>query len=171
MPIKDLSETGISAFEACEMFSERGSSNHRGYRTMPHRILATLAFLLLSAGPAMSGPPAAIPEHDSHRRAVNSFESFASGWMEKMARAEAQNRAKPQIRPYGSRTLITYRGYGNDFDIEVKNTGYAPAPFIGILRYSEKLYTCVDSAATRCQVASTTPVTEIFRFQGGRWVY
>lgn len=153
------------------MYSERGSSNHRGRAIMPRRILATLAFVLLSTGPAVAGPPAAIPEHDSHRRAVNSFETFASGWMEKMARVEAQNRTKPQIRPYGARTLITYRGYGSDFDIEVKNTGYAPAPFIGILRYAEKLYSCVDTSATQCQVASTTPVTEIFRFQGGRWVY
>jgi hypothetical protein len=33
------------------------------------------------------------------------------------------------------------------------------------------MYTCSDAKATRCSVASTTPVTEIFRFQDGRWVY
>ena len=138
---------------------------------MLFRILAILALLLFSATPALSGPPAAIPENDSHQRAVRSFEGFASNWMEKMERVEAQNRAKPQIRPYGSRSLVSYRGYGSDFDIEIKHTGYAPAPFVGILRYSENLFTCADSAATRCQIASTTAVTEIFRFQNGRWVY
>jgi hypothetical protein len=102
---------------------------------------------------------------------MRSFKSFASGWMEKMERVETHNRERPQIRPRGSRTLITYRGYGSDFKVEIKPTGYAPAPFVGVLRYSEQLYTCADARATRCRIASTTPVTEIFRFQNGRWVY
>ena len=91
--------------------------------------------------------------------------------MEKMERAETQNRAKPKIRPHGSQTLVTYKGYGGDFQIEIKQTGYVRAPFVGILRYKEQLYACTDARATRCRVASITPVTEIFRFQNGRWVY
>ena len=35
----------------------------------------------------------------------------------------------------------------------------------------EQVFTCADTGATRCRIASTTPVTEIFRFQNGRWVY
>jgi len=135
------------------------------------RLLTTAACLLLSSSLSLAGPPAAIPEDDSHQRTLLSFESFASRWMEKMERVETSNRATPEIRPYGSRTLVTYKGYGSDFRTEIKHTGYAPAPFVGVLRYSEQLYTCVDTRATRCRLASTTPVTEIFRFQDGRWVY
>ena len=138
---------------------------------MKLRPLTIAACFLLLSSPSLAGPPAAIPEDDSQQRALRSFNSFASGWMEKMERAETQNRAKPQIRPYGSQTLITYKGYGGDFETEIKHTGYARAPFVGILRYSEQLYTCTDTRATRCRIASTTPVTEIFRFQDGRWVY
>jgi hypothetical protein len=135
------------------------------------RLLTTAAYLLLSSSVSLAGPPAAIPEDDSHQRTLLSFESFASRWMEKMERVETSNRATPEIRPYGSRTLVTYKGYGSDFRTEIKHTGYAPAPFVGVLRYSEQHFTCVDPRATRCRLASTTPVTEIFRFQNGRWVY
>jgi hypothetical protein len=138
---------------------------------MKLRLVTIAACLLLLASPALTGPPAAIPEDDSQQRALRSFNRFAAGWMEKMERAETQNRARPEIRPSGSQTLVTYKGYGDDFEIEIKPTGYARAPFVGILRYSEQLYACSDTGATRCRIASTAPVTEIFRFQDGRWVY
>jgi hypothetical protein len=138
---------------------------------MPLRLLTVIACLLLSSSLVLAGPPAAIPEDDSHQRTLRSFESFASRWMEKMERVETHNRASPKIRPYGSQKLITYKGYGGDFKVEIKYTGYAPAPFVGVLRYSEQLFTCADARATRCRLAATTPVTEIFRFQNGRWVY
>ena len=138
---------------------------------MQLRLLTIVACLLLSSSLSLAGPPAAIPEDDSHQRTLRSFKSFASGWMDKMERVETRNRTSPEIRPHGSQNLVTYKGYGSDFKIEIKPTGYAKAPFVGVLRYSEQLFTCVDKRATRCRVASTTPVTEIFRFQDGRWVY
>ncbi len=138
---------------------------------MQLRLLTIAACLLLSSSLSLAGPPAAIPEDDSHQRTLRSFKSFASGWMEKMERVETRNRTSPEIRLHGSRTLVTYKGYGSDFKIEIKHTGYAKAPFVGVLRYSEQLFTCADERATRCRIASTTPVTEIFRFQDGRWVY
>jgi hypothetical protein len=138
---------------------------------MQPRLVAIAACLLLLASPAAAGPPAAIPEDDIQKRTLDSFHGFASRWMEKLERVETRNREQPQVHSQGSRTMVTYRGYGPDFEIEVKHTGYAPAPFVGVLRYSEQIFTCVDSRATRCRLASTTPVTEIFRFQNGRWVY
>jgi hypothetical protein len=138
---------------------------------MQVRILAAAACLLLLSSPSLAGPPASIPEDDIQQRTLGSFRSFASGWMEKLERVETRNQARPRIRPHGSQTLITYKGYGTDFEIEVKHTGYAPAPFVGVLRYSEQVYTCADTRATRCRLASTVPVTEIFRFQNGRWIY
>ena len=138
---------------------------------MQLRLLTIAACLLLFSSLSLAGPPAAIPEDDSHQRTLRSFKSFASEWMNKMERVETHNRTSPRIRPHGARNLVTYKGYGGDFKIEIKQTGYARAPFVGLLRYSEQLFTCTDERATRCRVASTTPVTEIFRFQDGRWVY
>jgi len=138
---------------------------------MPIRLLTTAACLLLFSSLALAAPPAAISDSDSHQRALQSFQSFASNWMQKMERVEMHNRTSPQIRSYGARNLITYKGYAGDFQIEIKHTGYAKAPFVGLLRYKEQLFTCADERATRCRIASTVPVTEIFRFQDGRWVY
>ena len=138
---------------------------------MQPRLVAIAACLLLLASAAAAGPPASIPEDDIQKRTLDSFQGFASRWMEKLERVETRNREQPQVLSQGTRTWVTYRGYGPDFKVEVKHTGYAPAPFVGVLRYSEQVFTCSDSRATRCQLASTTPVTEIFRFQNGRWVY
>jgi hypothetical protein len=138
---------------------------------MQLRLLLIAACVLLFASLSLAGPPAAISEDESHQRTMLSFNSFASDWMAKMERVETQNRARPQILPNGPQSLITYKGYGADFEIEIKRTGYARAPFVGLLRYKEQLFTCTDPGATRCRIASITPVTEIFRFQDGRWVY
>jgi len=138
---------------------------------MQLRLLTIATCLLLFSSLSLAGPPAAISEDDSHQRTLRSFKSFASSWMDKMKRVETHNRTSPELRPSGSRNVASYKGYTSDFKIEIKPTGYAKAPFVGVLRYTEQLFTCADERATRCRVASTTPVTEIFRFQDGRWVY
>jgi hypothetical protein len=127
------------------------------------------AVLLLGCATAWANPPAAIPNTDpAHQRAERSFNEFAKGWMQKMARVESDNRAKPKLAPNGS---ASYRGYADDFQIELKPTGSSTAPWVGILRYNEMLYSCLDRVAKSCSPSKTTRVTEIFRFQGGKWVY
>ncbi len=111
---------------------------------------------------ALAGPPASIPANDpAMARAEASFQDFAKGWMKKMEAAEAENRARAQG--------ATFRGYDDDFKIELKPTGSGSAPYVGLLRYQE--HECAAGSGSGCTVASTTAVTEIFRFQGGRWVY
>jgi hypothetical protein len=136
---------------------------------------AAAALLLLTsvaagADPAVrSAPPGAPPGHEG---AYKSFDQFATDWMQKMERAEAHGRAHPRVQAVAGRPALSYRGYDDkDFQIELKTTGHAQAPYVGILRYRESLYQCADQKATQCSVAETTPVTEIFRFQNGRWVY
>jgi hypothetical protein len=125
------------------------------------------ALVLLAAPPVFGKSPAAIAD-SGDERAKTSFETFAKGWMEKAQQLEAEQKEKPAIRPGASAPLVTYRGYGDDYSVELRPTGHSQAPYIGLLRYTEHLYSCVDK---ECTVASTVPVTEIFRFQDGRWVY
>jgi hypothetical protein len=128
------------------------------------------ACALFAARPALAEPPAAIratPDHDVRA----TFERFAATWMEKVHRLEEDQRRNPTVRPGPDHPLVTYRGYGDDFRVELRPTGHPSAPYVGILRYDEHLYSCSDTAASSCTVASTVPVTEIFRFEGGRWVY
>lgn len=133
---------------------------------------ACLAVPLALALPAAAEPPAAPAEGAGGRgQAVRSFERFAASWMEKMERAEAENRSRPDVRAQDGRTYVTYRGYGERFETELRATGSARAPYVGLLRYSEILFACADRSAERCRAASRIPVTEIFRYQDGRWVY
>jgi hypothetical protein len=140
-------------------------SNKTLRRLAPSALLA-----LLLATPALAGPPAAIPDA-GRERAGRAFESFASEWMAKMENAERQNRSRPKAASNGSGQHFTYRGYGSEFETELKPTGHPAAPYVGLLRYREELYTCSDKATKNCSVSTHTPVTEIFRFQNGRWIY
>ncbi len=130
---------------------------------MPRLTSRILAPALLAAGLVLpaprvaADPPAAIaPAGKAH----TSFEQFARSWMGKLQKAASK-------RSNG----LSYKGFDGDFKIELRPTGHAAAPYVGILRYQERTYRCTDSSATTCVIAAVTPVTEIFRFQGGRWIY
>ena len=129
-----------------------------------------VALLVLSIGTPGLADPAAIPDA-APEDAESSFRSFASSWMTKVQRHESAERRKPSVEPGASTPMVTYRGYGDDFSIELRPTGHASAPYVGLLRYEEHVYSCRSAKAENCSVASTTPVTEIFRFQNGRWSY
>jgi hypothetical protein len=131
---------------------------------------ACIALVLLLPAAACATPPAA-PAEPVDQGARLSFSRFAKDWMGKMQRLQVKNRAQPSVRPGATKPVVTFRGYGSDFTTELKATGHPQAPYVGILRYLEHLYTCTDPDGKRCSLASTTPVTEIFRFQNGRWVY
>ncbi len=131
-------------------------------------VITAIALLGIGATPASAGSPAAISTPDESARSALSI--FAKTWMSKVESSEAQNRQRPTVRPGAAHSLITYRGFGDDYKVELRPTGHPVSPFIGILRYTEQVYTCQE-AGSDCSVASSVPVTEIFRFQDGRWVY
>jgi len=126
--------------------------------------------LLLLAAPALADDVASIPD-SADERARASFSEFARTWMAKMEENEAQNRENPTVQPGPSENIVTYRGFDDAFTVELRPTGHPSAPFVGILRYNEQVYSCDGVDASKCTVASSLPVTEIFRYQGGRWVY
>jgi hypothetical protein len=118
--------------------------------------------IVCSAAAAQAREPAAIAPNDpGMARAESSFHDFAEAWMRKMAAAEAHSKKQAS----GG----AYRGYDDDFKVELKPTGSSAAPYVGLLRYRE--HQCAAGSGSGCKVTSTTQVTEIFRFQGGRWVY
>ena len=140
------------------------------FRTPRRSLCAVLTACALVGGGALAAradDPASIgePGGGSARKA---FQRFAQDWMKKVRKLEEENRRNPTVRPGAGGTISTYRGYGDDFSIELRPTGRAVAPYIGLLRYTELTYSGVGET---CSVASRSPVTEIFRFQDGRWVY
>jgi hypothetical protein len=116
---------------------------------------------LAVGGSAYAEPASLAPGDPGLERAEASFQSFAAEWMKKMSAAEA----------HAKKTAAggAYRGYDDDFKVELKPTGSSSAPYVGLLRYQE--HQCAAGGGAVCKVTSTTAVTEIFRFQGGRWIY
>jgi hypothetical protein len=142
-------------------------------RLSPSRLITIctiIAALLLMAAPSIADDVAAIPD-SADERARTSFSDFARSWMAKMQENETQNRENPTVQPGASENIVTYRGFDEGFTVELRPTGHPAAPFVGILRYNEQVYSCNGLGASKCTVASSLPVTEIFRYQGGRWVY
>jgi hypothetical protein len=132
--------------------------------------LALIALFVFAAAAASAMPPAAI-RPEAQNRAQASFETFAAEWMNKVRALEERNRANPQVQTGASEPIVTYRGYGEDYSLELRPTGHAKAPWVGLLRYTEILYSCRSVEATTCSQASAVPVTEIFRYADGRWTY
>ena len=130
--------------------------------------LALCALAIFTVSSASADSVASIPDSGDDR-ARSSFDDFAKTWMNKMRETEASHRQSPDVRRAGQSITTTYRGLSDDFTIELRPTGHPNSPFIGILRYTEHVYSC--RTASKCSVASTSPVTEIFRYQSGRWVY
>lgn len=115
------------------------------------------------ATPASIAP---ITDRDAHA----SFERFARSWMQKMRKLEVENREKAKPAAAGT-ARVTYQGYGEGFETELRATKAKKAPYVGILRYTERVYTCPKRDARNCAISATIPVTEIFRFEHGRWIY
>ena len=129
-----------------------------------------VTLLLAPAAPSWAGSPAAISDSGRHR-AETSFQEFATGWMEKARKLELEHRSEPTVTVGATRPVGTYRGFGDDYSLELQPTGHPAAPYLGLLRYTEEVYSCRGIETSECSIAATVPVTEIFRFQYGRWNY
>jgi hypothetical protein len=146
-------------------------------------LLASIAFFAACGSPAppaapprvvappeapaiVTPPPAEVticqrdakPTTGADAATIASFEAFARSWVEKM-KAVAAVRATAT-----SRTTLR-----NTYELELRATRSARAPYVGVLSYCEISLTC--TGAQTCQPASSTVVKEMFRYQGGIWVY
>jgi hypothetical protein len=145
--------------------NRRFSRLHRQFA----RLVAGCALLALPVT-AMADSPAAISD-SSRSRAEDQFHQFAKTWMANVQRLQTQDRSKPTVRAGANGTQVSYRGYGDDYSVELRPTGHPSAPYVGLLRYTELMYSCPSSTTTNCTVSSRVPVTEIFRYENGRWSY
>ncbi len=132
--------------------------------------LVAVCALLFTPAIALAESPAAISDA-SRSRAEDQFQQFAKSWMSNVQRLQTQERGKPTVRASAGGAQSSYRGYSDDFSVELRPTGHPSAPYVGLLRYTELMYSCTGASATDCTVASRVPVTEIFRYENGRWSY
>jgi hypothetical protein len=100
----------------------------------------------------------------SEAQARSAFDVFTQDWMNKL-------RSSSAIRTVSTASGSTIKRFSTTHTVEVKPTGSPSNPFVGVLHYTEESYNCSDAAQRNCTLADSTPVTEIFRFQNGKWVY
>lgn len=133
------------------------------------------AFVLCAPGTGsaddLGGGPAGIAVPSALAKAQSSFNRHARSWMADLEKNEAENRRTAPVYSVAAEPVIRFDGYSDDFETQVKETGHSAAPYIGILRYKEHLYTCLRDEASRCTVSRSVPVSEIFSFKNGRWTY
>jgi hypothetical protein len=153
-------------------------------RALPIRVLA-LAGVLLAACAAPAPPPARVvappeattivmpppkdlsicqrdakPTTGGDAAITASFESFSRDWIHKM-RAVAAARA----------ATAGHKRIRDPYEMELRPTGSAQAPYVGILSYCELALKCSGAAASSCEATASTVVKEMFRYQSGKWVY
>ena len=134
--------------------------------------LTTLLLLLFkfSCGPVLAGE--GVPSS-----VLTSFESFSTGWMSRLEQVSQQNSRslKPESSANG-RVVGRYVHYGPDCVREVRGTGSKATPYVGILRYAQKVVEKEGETLQKMKEHPGVPtseiqVMEIFRYTGGRWVY
>ncbi len=118
-----------------------------------------LAVSLSGAAALASAEPAAIASSGLREKAETSFRQFARSWLGDMRQREAKAREAGQH----------HTGPGADWQVELRPTGKARTPYVGILYYTEIRMQCSGSDA--CQRVGSSGISEIFRFQNGKWVY
>lgn len=125
------------------------------------------AVLALAAGALLALAPSA--------RAAQSFDSFCSEWMGKLAAREHDNVSKVKYTNEGGRVVGKYTGY-ESAPLRCQSKAKPGAPGVGTLVYNELHYRksgdSVESAKKASpEVVEKVEVMEIFRFDGSAWKY
>ena len=132
------------------------------------RALQGLILVAAAAAGAQAAPPAALdPSPELPAWVRSSFEVFADDWMANLTRHE--RRTARELGSTGS--ADHHRRFGRYYEVELRPTGRAAVPFVGILRYTEERWRCAKASQSRCNLDSRNAVSEVFRFQDGRWIY
>ena len=111
---------------------------------------------------------------DPELRPGESFEQFARSWIDSVNELGVPAVPAVMIDDPAARNgngVVTIRKYGYDFTTELRETGRDGAEYVGILHYNENIYNCRENNIENCSEPSTALVTEIFRYDDGRWIY
>ena len=130
-----------------------------------------LGITLALTSPGLADRPPPTPGADARRLAEASFQQFASEWVATLHGRIARERDKPKLRAGAIAPLATFREIDLDYTTELRTTGRPQAPYVGVVHYTELTFTCTNLTTQDCPLAMKTPVSEVFRYRAGRWVY
>jgi hypothetical protein len=108
--------------------------------------------------------------------ADDGFARFCSDWMGKLAQRERDNLKAAEARAGSAGVVLEYTGYASEplrCDARIPKPG---KPGVGILVYMEKRYRRAGADVVKARssdpaVVSQVEVTELFKFDGTRWIY
>jgi hypothetical protein len=108
--------------------------------------------------------------------ALATFDAFTIEWMKKLEDTEPFHKTKAQVIQSTEGFSAEYTGYLPHRYIRVKKTESTDTPYVGILTYYEKKLRCTGKTKEEAlqgpfDQVDTSPVSEIFRFTKGKWVY
>ena len=127
----------------------------------------TIVAALAASGMAQS-------EGNSPQLIEQIFAKFAQDWLGSLSREAPRPGNDVRFltpKAPGQPEQFTYRDYDEDFAIQMRPTGDAASPFVGILSYTENVYVCRGPTRDDCELVESSPITEIFPFRNGRWQY
>lgn len=101
------------------------------------------------------------------------FQTFCRDWMQKLAVRERDNMSNIKWNTKSDGVEGEYVGYTTDHTCTVMGDGNEP---VGKLTYEEIRYTkrgrtIADAQNSTPQPVETTAVTELFRYEKGKWIY
>ena len=129
---------------------------------------APAAVVAPPATAAPASPPAvelsicqrdAKPTSGGDTSSIASFEAFSRNWIDKMKAIAA------------ARGIAGRKRLRNTYEMQLRPTGSAKAPYVGVLHYCEIALACASAEEASCKAVSSVVVTEMFRYQAGQWVY
>lgn len=106
--------------------------------------------------------------------AAAAFPSFCEEWMHKLEVREENNVSHIKWEPDGTGVLGDYIGYTREHTCTIKDgTNSVPVGEIVYreIRYEKRGGTVAEAEHSTAQPVETTEVTEIFRFDKGKWIY
>ena len=141
---------------------------------MARRQHSPVSGLCLAIGTLFTVLAAPAWSEDPRDLADESFDQFARFWMDSVQ--ELGVPAHPAIMIddvslHDRNGVVTIRRYANEFTTELRKTSRDGAEYVGILHYNESIFNCREDDTENCSEPSTVPVTEIFRYDEGRWIY
>lgn len=104
------------------------------------------------------------------------FTKFAHKWVAKLNRNHTASRSRMKISKSGNGSFLAkYHHFdGSTIVCRVKRTKSAKVPFVGILRYKERVYQSTGGSESECrsgdfEAVRTIAVTEIFNYSNNTW--
>jgi hypothetical protein len=116
------------------------------------------------------------PEPVADPQVAGAFTTFCASWMEKLAAREVHNVQQIQWRENGVAVEGDYVGYSKEHKCDLKAPQDKKGVPIGKVSYRELLYrkrggSKEEATAGSAEIVEITEVTEIFRYDKGKWIY